>query len=311
MPTTAAPFADPAVTVLRAIDDDRLIRLGFRDDDRADLLTTIERAVTDAEALATIETLAAGLRDRIGAFDSPANPFAAYTGELRERADADWGIGVLPMLALIVTADDVAAFHRGRQIPADISEKTLSDLGQQAWVHRRTYNAFGLHTFTWMPVAWSGALYWLGRLQFNLTHSDLADGGWVISSHIPESGPLTPAAVTDSFGRSRAFFARYFADYPTTLFHCSSWLLDPQLVEVLSPTANMVAFQQLWELYGEPHEGDADAIFFVFRRRGDIDRKTLPQRTTLERAIVAKLNAGGHWYVRRGTIDQQRFEPVE
>jgi len=316
VPTSAA--AQTASTALRALDDDQLTRFGFRDDDRADLLATIQRAVADADVMQTVETLAAGLRERIGAFDRGADPFAAYTGEIRDQADADWGIGVLPLLALLVTAPDVAAFHVERGIPAEISQASLSDLGQQTWVHRRTYDgAFGLHTFGWMTVAWSGALYWLGRLQFNLTRSDLAGssesatGGWVISTHIPESGPLTPEAVADSFGRARAFFGRYFPDYPTTLFHCSSWLLDPQLTEVLSPNSNMAAFQQLWELHGEPHEGDPDAIFFVFRRRGDVDRSTLPQQTSLERAIVARLQAGGHWYVRQGTIDQQRFKSVE
>ena len=233
MPTSAVSSPLPASDRLAAVDDDRLTRLGFRDDDRRDALAAIERALTDAEALAVVDTIAAGLRVRIGDFDGEANPFAAYTDEVRERADADWGIGVLPLLALLTTADDVAAFHAGRGIGEDISWGTLADLGQQAWVHRRTYGAFGLHTFGWMAVGWSGALYWLGRLQFNLTHSELseADGGWVISTHIPESGPLTPERVADSFGRARAFFARYFPDYPTTQFHCASWLLDPQLTE--------------------------------------------------------------------------------
>ncbi|WP_091521220.1 acyltransferase domain-containing protein [Microlunatus soli] len=315
-PATSSARTTPTRTAadrLAAADDAALRRLGFRDDDRAELAAIIERVLADTDRLAQVEELAAALRARIGAFDSEEQPFAGYAGDERERADAEWGIGVLPLLALLVTADDVAAFHAERGIGRDISEVSLSDLGQQAWVHRRTYGEFGLHTFGWLTVAWSGALYWLGRLQFNLTRSELPgiDGGWVISTHIPEAGPLTPEAVAESFGRARAFFGRYFADYPTTLFHCASWLLDPQLVEVLAPESNMVAFQQLWELRGEPRDGDGDALFFVFRRRGEVDHTTLPQRTSLERAIVARLNDGGHWSVREGVIDQQRFPELD
>lgn len=312
MPTPATSSARTAPVRLAAADDATLSRLGFRDDDRTALRETIERVLTDADRLAQVEDLAAALRRRIGAFDRGIDPFADYSGAVREQADAEWGIGVLPLLALLVTADDVAAFHAERGISEDISRASLSDLGQQAWVHRRTYDEFGLHTFGWLSVAWSGALYWLGRLQFNLTRSQLPgiDGGWVISTHIPEAGPLTAEAVADSFGRARVFFARFFPDYPTTLFHCASWLLDPQLTDVLAPASNMAAFQQLWELRGEPHEGDGDALFFVFRRRGEVDHTTLPQRTTLERAIVARLNAGGHWQVCEGVIDQTRFAEV-
>ncbi len=293
---------------LAAADDARLSDLGFRADDRQDLLQAIRRVLAQPDRLAEVDRVADALRARIGRFeeDWDQDPFQLPDAD-HEAWDADWGVGVLAMLALVATADDVAAFHAGRDIDPKVSRASLSDLGQQAWVHRRTYDTFGLHTYGWMRVAWSGALYWLGRLQFNLTRYQ---GDWVISTHIPESGPLTPDRVADSFGRARAFFARHFPDYPTRLFHCSSWLLDPQLTEVLPADSNMARFQQLWQLRGDRRTGDGDAIFFVFRRRGDVDPATLPQRTTLERAIVDRLKTGGHWYLCEGVVEQDRFEPV-
>ena len=252
--------------------------------------------------------MTSALRDGVGGFDSEARPFEVIDPPDREKSDAEWGIGVLPMLALLASAEDVAGFHAGRGIDPEISRASLADLGQQAWVHRRTYGAFGLHTYGWLQVAWSGALYWLGRLQFNLTHFE---SDWVVSTHIPESGPLTPQSVADSFGRARTFFATHFADYPTRLFHCASWLLDPQLTEVLPAESNMVRFQRLWQLRGEGSPGDADAIFFVFRRRGEVDHATLPQHTTLERAVVDKIIKGGHWCVWSGVIDQDRYSAAK
>ena len=59
-------------------------------------------------------------------------------------------MGLLPMLALLVTAPEVTAFHTQRGVPAEVSAATLSDLGQQVWVHRTTYGRFGLHTQGWL-----------------------------------------------------------------------------------------------------------------------------------------------------------------
>jgi hypothetical protein len=279
-----------------AADDAALATLGFRDDDRAEAQEAIEAALADPDRLNEIQHLATRLRARIGAIggdgDNPLDDPAAR---------GDWrGVGVLPLLALLAVADDVRAFHRSRGIPAEISDRSLSDLGQQVWVNRRTLGAFGLHTYLWMPVAFGGNLYWLGRLQFNLVPRG---GAWAISTHIPEAGPLTPESVDDAFRRAVAFFAEHFADHPATVLHCSSWLLDPQLAEVLSPESNLVRFQRRWALEGEGVDADEDALFFTFRRRGTVDRSSLPRDTTLQRAIIDRLDAGGHWRSWDGTID--------
>ncbi|MGN6741701.1 MAG: acyltransferase domain-containing protein, partial [Amnibacterium sp.] len=286
---------DLSARLAAAADDRALDVLGFQEDDRGDAQQAIAAALEDGDRLADIEAMAQTLRAAIGVvgttptLDHPA-------------ATSDWrGVGVLPLLALLAVADDVRAFHRSRGIPASVSDRSLADLGQQVWVHRRTYGAFGVDTYQWMTLPFTGNLYWLGRLQYNLMQR--ADG-WQLSTHIPETGPLTPESVDDSFAQAAAFFARCFPDYPTSRFHCGSWLLDPQLAEVLKPESNMVRFQKRWTLEGGPSVADEDAIYFVFRKRGMPDRSTLPRETTLQRAILDKLDAGGHWNSWDGTVEQ-------
>jgi hypothetical protein len=167
------------------------------------------------------------------------------------------------------------------------------------WVHRRTFGRFGLHTYDWLPVTWSGSLYWLGRLQVNLQRLDQE---WVCSSHIPQAGPLDPAAVEDSFEAAATFFPAHFPERPVEDLWCSSWLLDPDLAAALGPDANIARFQARWHLYGEPMPGDEDALFFTFARRGPVDLDTLPQDTRLQRTVVARLRAGQHWTVRQGRL---------
>lgn len=289
-----APFSAADIADHLASAD--LARLGIADVDRPELT-------------AAIAGLAPADLDRIAA---AANRLAARIGRIEGMAPGFFDDfpdrpgrprGLIPMLALIVTAPQVQAWHAARGISAEDSAGGLADLGQQMAVHRLVFGEFGLHTQNWLTVAWSGALFWLGRLQFNVQPLKRARSGWVISTHIPRTGGLDPAAVDDSFARAAEFFGRYFADYPAAHFHCDSWLLDPQLAASLAPTSNMIAFQRRWSLFGDGVLADEDPMFFVFNKRPPLpDLSDLPRETSLQRAILDRWEAGGHWYRRQGLV---------
>lgn len=289
MPDARAVLERPDLAAL-------LDRLGLRSDDAQDLLAVVAAVLRQPWALAEVDRLAGTVRQGLGRF--PGEPGHADWPGYEPAADPH-GVGVLPLLALVATASDLVAFHTARGVPAEVSAATLRELGQQVWVHRLTFGGLGLHTYGWLPVTWSGSLYWLGRLQFNLHR---LEAGWVCSTHIPRSGPLEPAAVDRSLAAAARFFPEHFPERPVQDLWCSSWLLDPTLAAALDPAANMARFQARWRLYGEPMPGDEDALFFTFARRGDVDLDALPQDTTLQRAIVERLRAGGHWSVRTGRI---------
>ncbi len=273
-----------------------LDRLGLRPQDRADLEAVLAQVRTSPAALATVDRLAVPLRLTMGRF--PGEPDRDLWPGYDAAADP-YGVGVLALLALVVTAPDLVDYHRSRGVPEEVSAQTLTELGQQAWVHRLTYGNFGAHTYDWLTVTWSGSLYWLGRLQFNLQRMAT---GWVCSTHIPRSGPLDPTAVDESLARAADFFPQHFPDRPVTDFWCSSWLLDPMLADGLDPASNMARFQRRWHLYGDPMPGDEDALFFTFARRGKVDLDALPQQTSLQRLVVQRLRAGEHWSSPAGLI---------
>jgi hypothetical protein len=297
----------------------RAVDLGFRDPDVADLLSAVEAVLHSVDDLATVTRLAEGVLNTIGYVGpdferavaargtTPLNPRRAHKNRARASDDLRsdvLGTGVLPMLALLVTAPEAAAFHASRGVPADVSAATLTDLGQQVHVHRLTFGEFGLHTHWWVQLVWSGFLFRLGRLQFNLA-LEQPEGipEWVLSTHIPMSGPLTPKSVDESFAAATAFFATHFPDYPTRWFHCRSWLLDPTLSELL-PQSNLAAFQRRWNLYGPAEPGVDDLLFFVFHRRGQVEPASLPTDTALRRMAAERLTSGQGWDVYDGRLRQ-------
>jgi hypothetical protein len=272
--------------------------LGFRDRDATDLLRVIEAVLRTDDDVATVARLADSVLNTIGYV---AREFERRRTDLRSDVR---GTGVLPMLALLVTAPEAAAFHASRGVSDDVSTATLADLGQQVHVHRLTFGEFGLHTQWWVNLVWSGYLYRLGRLQFNLAlERPESDREWVLSTHIPMSGPLTPTSVEESFATARRFFAAHFPDYPTRWFHCRSWLLDPTLSELL-PESNLADFQRRWSLYGPAGPGVDDLLFFVFQRRGHVDPTSLPADTALRRMAVERLAGGRGWHVYNGRLHQ-------
>lgn len=284
--------------VRRRLADDALpellVHLGFRDDDAVDAVaaaTTVRRRPSE---LAQVARFASLLAAGVGRFrpDEAPDPWEQLPSDREDLA----------LLALLASVPEVRAEHARRRIPDEVSWRSLSDLGQQVSVNRRTHGRFGLDTYGWMRTAWSGGLMWLGRLQMVPKPTTT---GWVLDTHIPATGPLTPESVDDSFARAVTFFRRHFPDCPATAFACTSWLLDPTLAEVLPESSNLARFQRRWTLVGQGYQADESVLYFVFNRRAEpereIDHEALTPTSRLQEVVLERWRSGQHWSVWSGT----------
>lgn len=195
-----------------------------------------------------------------------------------------------------------------RGVPVDVTWDTLGDLGLQVAHFQARTGRPGFDGAFWMWQHFRGETYRLGRLQFDRAYvlfeppasAAFARGDPALGVHIPVRGPLTEEACDASFARARPFFGRRFPDWSFGVATCTSWLMDEQLAEYLPETSNIVRFQRRFTVdggWGRP--GDEDVVRFVFGHLPD-DLDTLPQRTTLERAVVRHLRDGRHWWIRQG-----------
>lgn len=221
-----------------------------------------------------------------------------------------------PVLVFVAALRHALAYHQSRGISADVSRRTFADLGRNIAVHRKRHGAGGLHAPGWQTLHFTGALYDLGRLQFErsrlgkTTAAGMQAAGFAcqpgdstLSVHIPDfSGPMSPTACDESFARARTFFARHFPEERFTTAVCHSWLLDEQLGEHLPDSSNIMRFQNRFRLAYQ-YDGDHNdgPLGFVFGRTIE-DLDDLPRDTTLQRAIVDHIRAGRAWHGGAGWL---------
>jgi hypothetical protein len=195
------------------------------------------------------------------------------------------------------------AWHRSKGIPEDVTWSTLSDLGRHADIFYRFNGRSGFDEAGWISLHFRCLLFQLGRLQFErwsfpADWPRLAEGAGpgagALNIHIPESGPLRPAECDQSLAAALPFFDRHFPGHGYTAGVCRSWLLDDQLTRYLPGESNIIRFQRRFELLADGYVSNENILRFVFRTKST-DLGSLPQDTSLQRAVVEHIRNGGAW----------------
>jgi GNAT-like C-terminal domain/N-acyltransferase N-terminal domain len=222
--------------------------------------------------------------------------------------------GYVHLFAALLVLPHVRRYHGEHGVDPLISWRTLADVGRNVAIYRDRHGAAGFDDMNWVRLHLTGCLYDLGRLQFERARLgttfarlmredglDVEPGQPVISVHIPRyAGPLHPKLVDEAFERARAFFPDRFDERPR-YFVCYSWLLDPLLADHLPARSNILNFQRRFTVSRADQPDDSSTLLFVYGNP-DLPRSSYPRGTSLERGIMAHLDAGEHWHGGRGWL---------
>jgi hypothetical protein len=138
-------------------------------------------------------------------------------------------------------------------------------------------------------------------LEKSLWQKVFGPGDPVLGIHIAAIGPMDHAQCGESMSRALEFFPRCFPERKFKAFVCGSWLLDSQFEDWLPRDSNIVRFLSEFYLYPLPWANDHQTMERVFR--GPVkDLDSAPQKSSLQRAIIAHMKAGGHWRGQGGVI---------
>lgn len=113
----------------------------------------------------------------------------------------------------------------------------------------------------------------------------LKRGDPIVSLHIPPDGRLDAAAVDETLEETKRFLKEYFPDYEYKGFYCGSWLLDPQLEQLLGEDSNIVRFGKRFRRVTAKSGGRAVFNFVFLTLDPEVDLAALPENTRLERAL--------------------------
>lgn len=110
-------------------------------------------------------------------------------------------------------------------------------------------------------------------------------GDGMISIHIPHGARFDAQTVDESINRTQRILKECYPEYDYKTFFCGSWLLDPQLCDILKPESNIVGFCKRFKPLAIADAGTCVFSFVFGKPNMDFEIADLPETTSLERAI--------------------------
>jgi GNAT-like C-terminal domain/N-acyltransferase N-terminal domain len=322
-------FSQPSTRYVRAIHDSvrhsgksmnasevsaALGALGVSPDDAAEVVRTFPLPDRDPASWAQLERSRDLLSTALARGDVESPPPPSMPA----------GFELYPVHVILASLDSIRRYHASIGIPNDVSAETLGFVGRAMEEYRAAHGQAGIQLSRWDWLRFSGTLYQVGRLTvipyrlrmhraagplfwFDDAAAETLGPGYrrgdpALSLHVPANDPLEPAACDASLVRMRTAFSGVYPGEPLRVATCTSWLLDEQLAEYLPERSNILDFQRRFELIDGAREDDAAMLRAVFGADFSESLDALPQRTTLERAVVTHLRSGRHWRMRTGCL---------
>ena len=202
-------------------------------------------------------------------------------------------------------------FILGKQV-TELEQKLAQDVNRAYCVScANGTDALVLSLMLWGSYFMRCHLVRLGRLQYEFgrkhysQYDELFEGETAyVYIHIPRAdNGLQPEDVDASLQLAAERLKQYFPETEgkTVVFCTQTWLLSPELREILKPTSNIVQFQNRFHI-AEVTESVQPFIGFGFKKdyQPGMDFSALPEDTSLRRELKARLLRGEKLHVGFG-----------
>lgn len=145
----------------------------------------------------------------------------------------------------------------------------------------------------------------LTKLSKNEWEMFYAPGDSLISVHIPRQGAFTADVVEKSLAEGKSFIEKLYPEISFKGFMCISWLLAPELKDLLKPESNILSFNSRFEKFPVLC-GGLDVFRFVYTTSpnsiSDVDLDSLSENSSLERKIKEHYKSGKFVHETGGII---------
>lgn len=216
--------------------------------------------------------------------------------ELQELLGNDpSGVKILWELLHIVSTYSYEAYVR-RGISKDIFAATMKFCTRFLQERYHTYGDYNFVWAWWFPRQISLSEYRIGALEYEFVSGESME----IAIHIPSDADMSKESVARSMGDFIEFRRKYYPEWKTVRMTCDTWMLMPELKELLEEDSNIIAFQNLFAI----DMVDYNATWYmgwIFPGVEKVDGN-LPEGTSLQRNLKKYLLEGRQFGIAKGHL---------
>lgn len=183
-------------------------------------------------------------------------------------------------------------------ISQSIYVDTMAAFSRFVREHMESYGYYGFQREGWTTRQVSCKLFRIGQLEYELT---ALDGIPAVSLHIPTDVDLRPEVLRPSIRESLAELRRIFPEYNDKTVYCHTWLLSPQLKQMLPESSNIVQFQAMFDIEPDETPNNSGVLLWVFKNP-DLPKEEYPENTSLQRKLKKFFLEDGQFLSGRGYL---------
>lgn len=210
--------------------------------------------------------------------------------------------GFIWLTLYLAAALETKTIYDALSIDEAVFYDTMAAFTRFVTEHKSSFGSFGYDRQFWTYRQIACVLFRIGVLEYEMItfsgedavldgETVIKTGERVLSVHIPSDARITPEHCKASLRAAVDFFEKHFAEFDYQVFFCQSWIISPNLKEVLSENSNIVKFLELFEIYAVFPESQSYKAWVFGDEKLSIDE--FPQETSLQRNIVKHLKQGG------------------
>ncbi|MFZ2537759.1 MAG: acyltransferase domain-containing protein [Oscillospiraceae bacterium] len=168
--------------------------------------------------------------------------------------------------------------------------------------HKESFGVYGYDRQGWNYRQIACTLFRVDALEYEMCafagedaiingETVIATNENTISIHIPSDARLTAENNKTSLKNAVEFFDKHFHSFEYRMLYCHSWIISPNLKDVLDENSNIIKFLEMFEIYTANPEAENYKLWVFKNNSLTIDE--FPQDTSLQRNIVKHLRQGG------------------
>lgn len=222
---------------------------------------------------------------------------------------------------LWLTISLCAAMHtRERYKAMGIDDKifydTMACFSRFVREHRESYRTYGFDRQFWTYRQINQTIYRLGELEFEILDFQgdevqlngktvVKKGDTVLSVHIPSDAQLDMESCHSSYRQANEFMKKHYPKIKYNVFYCNTWMLSPNLKDVLPENSKILQFQSDYTLCRLEEDNDAYCLWVY--KKSSLELDDYPENTSLQRNLKKYIRNGGRVGEAECIIPKEKF----